>query len=608
VYIRILPLLISSIITITFADSAVQTDWSGGPGVLGPVLDWGNEFYLDTDIGYYTNPSELVLLRLEHTVEDFIGGPCSVLAADVNGDGYMDVLGAALVAYDITWWENMGGSGTSWTEHTIDGGFIGAGSVYSADINGDGYMDVLGAAGSDDEIIWWENVDGSGTSWTEHTVDGDFWGAKSVYSADVNGDGYMDVLGAARFANDITWWENVNGSGTSWTEHTVDGDFDAAYSVFSADVNGDGYMDVLGAAVVADDITWWENVDGSGTSWTEHTVDGDLYGARSVYSADVNGDGYMDVLGAATGANNITWWENVDGSGTSWTEHTVDGDFNMAWSVYSADVNGDSYMDVLGAAYGADDITWWENMGGSGTSWTEHIVDRAFDGASSVYSADVNGDGYMDVLGAAYYGGEITWWDLTAYLPEGSLESSILYTQSDPDWQWVDWTCSTPPGTSVSFQVRASDDYMNMGVWSDTLSDPSSLEGILIDNDSYFQYRAIVQTSAPNATPIINDVTVSWNPVSIGDTTEPISPVIALLPIAPNPVAGSPVIRFGLPEPASVDISIFDLSGRLISMINGEEYSPGYHDVLLGELSPGIYFCRMISGDFKATQRFVVIE
>jgi len=605
---RILPLLIFGFLTITFADSAVQTDWSGGPGLLGPVTDWNNEFFMDTDVSY-SNPSDLVLQPLEHTVDGDFDGAYSVYSADVNGDGYMDVLGAAVFANDITWWENVDGSGTSWTEHIVDGDFDGAHSVFSADVNGDGYMDVLGAAEQDDDITWWENVDGSGTSWMEHTVDGNFLCAASVFSADVNGDGYMDVLGACYSYNDenITWWENVGGSGTSWMEHTVDTYFNGAFSVHSADVNGDGYMDVLGAARWANDITWWENVDGSGTSWTEHTVNGQFGGARSVFSADVNGDGYMDVLGAAAGADDITWWENLDGSGTSWTEHTVDGQFNGAHSVYSADVNGDGFMDVLGAASNANDITWWENVDGSGTSWTEHTVDGQFNGAHSVYSADVNGDGDMDVLGAAWEADDITWWDLTEYLSDGSLESSILYTQSDPDWQWVDWTCSTPPGTSVSFQVRASDDYMNMGVWSDTLSDPYSLEGILIDNDSYFQYRAIVQTSDPNATPIINDVTVSWNPVSIGDTTEPIPPGIALLPIAPNP-SSAPAVRFSLPEPASIELSIFDLSGRLCCEIHGDDYSPGYHDVVLRDLSPGIYFCRMTSGDFTATQRFVVIE
>jgi len=34
----------------------------------------------------------------------------------------------------------------------------------------------------------------------------------------------------------------------------------------------------------------------------------------------------------------------------------------------------------------------------------------------------------------------------------------------------------------------------------------------------------------------------------------------------------------------------------------------GYHQVQLDELAPGIYFCKMIAGEFTATQRFVVIE
>ena len=602
--IRILFLLFFSFITITFADSAVQTDWSGGPGVLGPVIDWDNEFYQSSSINWsgYPGIARLMQSILGHTVDGTFDGVASVFSVDINGDGYMDVLGAAHYADDITWWENVDGSGTSWTEHTVDGDFDGAGRVFFADVNGDGYMDVLGAAFWADEITWWENVDGSGTSWTEYTVDGDFDGAHSVYSADVNGDGYMDVLGAASGADDITWWENVDGSGTSWSEHTIDGDYDWAWSVYSADVNGDGYMDVLGAATETNVITWWENMDGSGTSWTEHTVDWDFNGAFSVYSEDVNGDGYMDVLGAACWADEITWWENMDGSGTSWTEHTIDGDFDGAKSVYSADVNGDGYMDVLGAAADYDDITWWENVDGSGTSWTEHTVDGDFDGATSVYTADVNGDGYMDVLGAAFIANDITWWDLNAYLPDGSLESSILDTECSPQWASIDWSSSEPAGTDLYFQYRTSDDPGNMGSWSDTIPEPCYLSGLL---DRYFQYRVSLETDDPGSTPTLNDVTLNWDPFGIeGD---PQVTEYSLLGAVPNP-SSLPAVRFSLPETASVELSIFDLSGRLVSKINGEEYSPGYHDFMIVDLSPGIYFCRMISGEFAATQRFVIIE
>jgi len=68
------PIIVLSLIPFTYADSAVQTDWSGGPGVLGPVIDWSTEFYNDTGMSY-SNPSDLVLQKsmllipLEHTVD-----------------------------------------------------------------------------------------------------------------------------------------------------------------------------------------------------------------------------------------------------------------------------------------------------------------------------------------------------------------------------------------------------------------------------------------------------------------------------------------------------------------------------------------------------------
>ena len=220
-------------------------------------------------------------------------------------------------------------------------------------------------------------------------------------------------------------------------------------------------------------------------------------------------------------------------------------------------------------------------------------------------ACDVNGDGVIDIIGSSTIENEIYWWGQIGYNPVGTLMSSILDSQVNPEWDYLEWNSETPAGTAVSFQVRASDDYTAMGEWSDTLTIPSLLTGILADGDRYVQYRAILKTSDPSGTPILNDITITWDPMGIESGENP--EVISLLPFAPNPAA-APVVRFGLPEPAPVEISIFDLSGRLVSEVHGDEYSGGYHDVLLGDLSPGIYFCRMDSGEFTAMQRFVVIE
>ncbi|MCK5035821.1 MAG: VCBS repeat-containing protein, partial [Candidatus Sabulitectum sp.] len=261
---------------ISFSYTVDQTDWSGGDGVPGPVTDWGNSYdnssQIDSTSGTLQLTEVLLANLIEHTIAPDFEDPTSVYAADVDGDGDTDVLGASDEADYITWWENTDGTGTAWVQHTVDGNFVDAQSVYAADVDGDGDMDVLGAAKFVDDITWWENIGGTGTAWVEHTVDANFDGAVSVYAADVDGDGDMDVLGAAEYGDDITWWENTDGAGSAWVEHTVDANFDGAVSVYAADVDGDGDTDVLGAAAFADDITWWENIGGAGTAWVEHTV------------------------------------------------------------------------------------------------------------------------------------------------------------------------------------------------------------------------------------------------------------------------------------------------------------------------------------------------
>ncbi len=101
--------------------------------------------------------------------------------------------------------------------------------------------------------------DGHGLTWSEHPATTNFDGAESVYAADVDGDGDMDVLGAARLADDIIWWKNSNSIGTSWSAHTVAGNFGGAESVYAADMDADGDMDVLGAAYYDGDLTVWLN-------------------------------------------------------------------------------------------------------------------------------------------------------------------------------------------------------------------------------------------------------------------------------------------------------------------------------------------------------------
>ena len=612
-YKTFLPFLIITSISLTYADSAIQTDWSGGSGVWGPVTEFGTEFYFDSGMACYSGSGDLALGMIDNVVPHNVAwefdGAASVYSEDIDGDGDMDILGAAYGDNEITWWENLDGSGTSWTEHLIDDYFENAVSIYSEDIDGDGDMDVIGSSSYDYGIAWWENLDGTGTSWTQHTVDDDFNGCRSVYLEDIDDDGDLDVLGVSYSRNEIAWWENTDGTGTVLIKHIVGSDVLCGYSLYAEDIDGDGDMDVIGSK--GDSVDWWENITGSGVLWLQHEVGSDFDDPECVYAEDIDGDGDMDILGAASSALNddISWWENADGIGTLWVKHVVYNYYFLgASSVYSADMDNDGDMDILGACYYEGEIDWFENLNGLGTLWEVHVVDTHFGGPESAYSEDINGDGILDVIGAARFLGEIAWWEVLSYPPEGALVSSVLNIECSPVWGAIGWSSSEPAETSITFQVRSSvdPDSSEMGSWSDSLYSPCSLSGILTDGEQYVQYKVIFETSDTDITPILHEVMLTWDPLGIPGDIVPNS--FELLPFYPNPSRGTLSVRFGLPEASSVELFVFDVSGRLIESVPSAEYSTGYQSVYLEELSPGIYFYRMISGDFTETQRFVVIE
>jgi hypothetical protein len=320
-----------------------------------------------------------------HTISDSAHEVRSVSAADVDGDGDMDVLAGH---NNIAWYENDGSE--SFTTHTISTSAVS--SVYAVDLDGDGDMDVVGSsAGS---VGWYEN-DGSG-NFATHTICNHYWhrGFRSVYALDVDRDGYMDVVAASSSPNNkIMWYEN---DGSQYFNHHIIADsVHGARSVSAADIDGDGYMDVLSGH---NNIAWYE-YDGS-ESFNTHTIA--TSGVSSIYAADVDGDGDMDVVGSSAGS--VGWYEN-DGF-ESFNTNTVS--TSGSSSVYAVDLDGDGDMDVLGSSAGS--VSWYKN--GGSENFTTHIITTAASDAQSVYTADVDGDGDLDVLSAALGDSKISWYEI----------------------------------------------------------------------------------------------------------------------------------------------------------------------------------------------------
>ncbi|MBP7514092.1 MAG: FG-GAP repeat protein [Flavobacteriales bacterium] len=356
-------------------------------------------------------------------------------AGDVNGDGYGDVIVGAPGYANGQSQEGRAyvfhGSATglnatpAWTAESDQvGAQYGVEVASAGDVNGDGYGDVIVGA--------WTYSNGQtqeGRSYAYHgsasglnstaqwTVESDQANADfgiSVSSAgDVNGDGFSDVIvGAWRGGNQSQEGRIYvyHGSATGlsamadWTAESDQVNARLGISVATAgDVNGDGYSDVIAAALyysngqLDEGRAFVYHGSPAGLSATaDWTAESDQTGAHCGYVAsagDVNGDGYSDVIICSNSYTNgqsqegraFLYYGSTTGlsSAPNWTAESDQVLASFGSSASSAgDVNGDGYSDVVVGTHSFDNgetnegrVFWYHGNGAIGRRSNERLYD-----------------------------------------------------------------------------------------------------------------------------------------------------------------------------------------------------------------------------------------
>jgi hypothetical protein len=82
----------------------------------------------------------------------------------------------------------------------------------------------------------------------------------------------------------------------------------------------------------------------------------------------------------------------------------------------------------------------------------------------------------------------------------------------------------------------------------------------------------------------------------------------------PNPFSplgrGATTIRYSLPHSSNVDLSVYDVAGRLIAVLARGAQTPGSHKIgwEAAGVSSGMYFVKMRAGDFQATRKILLLR
>ncbi|MGD0208240.1 MAG: VCBS repeat-containing protein, partial [Verrucomicrobiota bacterium] len=179
--------------------------------------------------------------------------------------------------------------------------------VVAADVNGDGKVDLISANAGDGTLTVMTNNGSGGFALAATLVVGNF--PLFVTAADVNGDGKLDLIsadfGSGGLGNTLTIWTN-NGNGFGYNSTLTVGS--GPYAVVAADVNGDGKVDLISANANDGTLTVLTNngMGGFGLSATLPVGASASSYPDSVAAADVNGDGKVDLISANANDGTLT--------------------------------------------------------------------------------------------------------------------------------------------------------------------------------------------------------------------------------------------------------------------------------------------------------------
>lgn len=442
------------------------------------------------------------------------------------------------------------------------------------------------------------------------TFDGDYVIAGEIFSLET---GSYDIYLIKIDPDGDTLWSKTYGGINSEYGNSVIQTSDGGFAVVGETRSfGAGSYDVYFLKTDANGDTLWARTYGGDDYEEGHSIFQTSDGGYIITGLTrSSGNGEDDVFLIKTdSAGNITWIRTYGGAYHDWGNsvmQTPDDGFIVAGVT---DTIGSDFIDVYVIRTDADgDTIWTRTIGGGGDDCVFSIQESPDSGYILA--------GFTSSFGAGIVDG---------YLVNINDSGDTIWTRTygGGDYDNIKSACQTSDGGYIlagltqSFGAIIRDVYIikidSFGnvIWSGIYGGPGADLALSIkqtSDDGYIIAGATTSYGAGNHDVYI--VKLSSDQTSVADRELSLLPDnIFLHTNYPNPFNAATVIRFALPEPQDVRLTVYDLLGRKIQTLVEEYMQAGIHAIAFdaSDLSSGIYFCRLQSGDMVETRRMVLLK
>lgn len=545
---------------------------------------------------------------------------------DLNNDGYIDLVTCDIGGPYVTihWGSESGYSSNNQTHFAATG----AGDCDIADLNTDGFPELLVShANSVSRLsIYWGSPIGPSQNNAYHIPNSPSVPNEVCYTADLNKDGYLDIIIGSYYSlytGSIFWG---SASGYSPSNRTDLPTAFGAHNTEVADLNKDGWFDIIFVNNNSSgNYIYWGSENGySSSNMLSLAAPTSTPHGSSI--ADLNNDGYLDLIFTSVyDSQSFIYYGSINGF-QNYQALNTGSTYGGSAVCY---MNDDQYLDIVffrGWPSALKTIIYWGSSTGYSDNYTTEIGSPT--NASGGYIGDFNLDGHIDVFVNSRSSYSPIFWG-PDYLTSTNIAvsrdhhalfreignvynreyyedyvSSVFDAGATTEWYMIEWDAYQPSGTAVLVWVRTGNTPMPDQSWSEwqSVSNGSSIPANL--KAHYIQYKARLCFTNPCFLPMLEQMTIGY-----GST----APILADVRIEPEVINlqshGKFVAFITLNNASAIDISTVVCEGAPAVSGNALPSRPKYIarfnvDDLIG-VTPGPAVLFTVTGQLFDGTNFV---